>query len=47
MQWDPVRRESGAARPRLGPVLGEITENFDHDVRGGRVPALHIPQRRR
>lgn len=42
-QRDHVRRESRAAPARLGPVLSEITESFDHDIHGGRVHALNIP----
>ena len=46
-QQDHIGRESRAACARLGPVLSEITESFDHDIRGGRVHALNISQRPR
>lgn len=39
--------ESRAAPVRLGPVLSEITGSFDHDIHGGRVHAINIPQRPR
>lgn len=36
--------EKRAANVRLGPVLSEITGTFDHDIHGGRVHAMNIPQ---
>lgn len=38
-------QEYRAAHARLGPVLSEITESFDHNINGGRVHSLNILQR--
>lgn len=47
MHWDHIKRESRAACAKFGPVLRKITVSVEHDVHGGRVPDLNIPQRPR